>query len=375
MTDRQPDRRPSPLPRPSAAATPGPPTSASTTPSRRASGGSSRDEPLLGTWLGHPRRGRPPAATRAATRCSGRSTTSGRTSPRSRRSTRPSCRPTARFERDLELHNVRRELFDLDVLRLWERRSFALDTVGDSLFLLFARDHAPLAERLDADLRPAGGRARLPRGVEDPGDRPAGPPLAGARDRGGAATCPASSPRSSRPGPASWHRPRRRRLERAVAIGARPRSRPTPSGCAGRSPDGTDDWPIGRERYDALVGHRAFDGLDADQILELGWQKLAEEQAARVAAAREVDPDADEPTVLARIKADGPRRLRGGARGVPRRRCCAPARTSSSTTSSRSRTTSGSTSSRRRSTCATSCPSRRTSRRRRSTRTRRASTS
>ena len=69
---------------------------------------------------------------------------------------------------------------------------------------------------------------------------------------------------------------------------------------------GTDDWPIGRERHDALVALRAFDGLDADAILELGWQKLAEEKAARVAAAREVDPDADEATVLARIKADGP---------------------------------------------------------------------
>ncbi len=58
--------------------------------------------------------------------------------------------PTARFERDLEIHNVRRAVFDADVLRLWERRSFALDTIGDGLFLLFARDHAPLAERLDA---------------------------------------------------------------------------------------------------------------------------------------------------------------------------------------------------------------------------------
>jgi hypothetical protein len=56
----------------------------------------------------------------------------------------------ARFERELELHNVRRAIFDADVLRLWERRSFALDHVGDSLFLLFARDHAQLPERLDA---------------------------------------------------------------------------------------------------------------------------------------------------------------------------------------------------------------------------------
>ena len=56
----------------------------------------------------------------------------------------------AAFERDLEIHNVRRAIFDHDELRIWERRSFALDHVGDGLFLLFARDHAPLPERLDA---------------------------------------------------------------------------------------------------------------------------------------------------------------------------------------------------------------------------------
>ena len=70
--------------------------------------------------------------------------------------------------------------------------------------------------------------------------------------------------------------------------------------------DGTDDWAIGRERHDAMVGHRAFDGLDADAILELGWQRLAEEKAARISAAREIDPTVDEATVVGRIKADHP---------------------------------------------------------------------
>ncbi len=57
----------------------------------------------------------------------------------------------ARFDRDLELHNLRRELFEAEELRTWERRSTALDLVGDSLFLLISRDHAPLAERLGRD--------------------------------------------------------------------------------------------------------------------------------------------------------------------------------------------------------------------------------
>ena len=30
--------------------------------------------------------------------------------------------------------------------------------------------------------------------------------------------------------------------------------------------DGVDDWPIGRERHDAMVGLRAFDGLTSDDI-------------------------------------------------------------------------------------------------------------
>ena len=69
---------------------------------------------------------------------------------------------------------------------------------------------------------------------------------------------------------------------------------------------GTDDCAIGRERHDAMVELRAFDGLDADAILELGWERLRQEQAARAAAAREIDPDATEATVLDRVKSDQP---------------------------------------------------------------------
>ena len=70
--------------------------------------------------------------------------------------------------------------------------------------------------------------------------------------------------------------------------------------------DGTDRWAVGRERHDALVRLRAFDGLDADAILTLGEQKLAEERAARAAVAREIDPNASEAEVIARVKADHP---------------------------------------------------------------------
>ncbi|HEU4572020.1 MAG TPA: DUF885 domain-containing protein, partial [Candidatus Limnocylindrales bacterium] len=69
---------------------------------------------------------------------------------------------------------------------------------------------------------------------------------------------------------------------------------------------GTDEWALGRERYDELIRLRAFDGLDADAILEIGQAQLAEQRAARAAAAREIDPDADEATVIDRLKRDHP---------------------------------------------------------------------
>jgi hypothetical protein len=67
-----------------------------------------------------------------------------------------------------------------------------------------------------------------------------------------------------------------------------------------------DDWALGRETYDELVRLRAFDVLDSDAILELGYAQLAENKAARVAAAREIDPTVDEPTIVDRIKSDHP---------------------------------------------------------------------
>ena len=56
--------------------------------------------------------------------------------------------PEARFERELELHHLRESQFDAAEIRTWERRSFAMDSLGDAIFLLLQRDFAPLAERL-----------------------------------------------------------------------------------------------------------------------------------------------------------------------------------------------------------------------------------
>jgi uncharacterized protein (DUF885 family) len=210
---------------------------------------------------------------------------------------------TTRFERDLELHNVRRAIFDTDVLRIWERRSFALDTIGDGLFLLFARDHAPLADRLTAI---SGRLEAVPGHLEQARSRAVVPQVRTWQhiELETAADLPGFFDEVAAAGDVLAE-PERRRLDRAVDA-AKIAVELYAGWLEGTLPAGTDDWPVGRERHDALVAHRAFDGLDADEILELGWQKLAEEKAARVAVAREIDADASEAEVVDRIKSDQP---------------------------------------------------------------------
>ncbi len=212
--------------------------------------------------------------------------------------------PEASFERDLELHNLRRAIFDHADLRIWERRSFALDHIGDSLFLLFARDHAPLPERLDAIagrleaaatyLEESKTRATVPQvrrwqqiEIETAGELPV---FFDEIVAAGEGVLPAQE---------------QRRLSRA-AESAKIAVDLYTAWLEGTLPNGTDEWAIGRERHDAMVALRAFDGLDADAILALGWERLAEAREARAAAAREIDPNADENSVIDAVKRDHP---------------------------------------------------------------------
>ncbi len=211
---------------------------------------------------------------------------------------------SARFERDLELHNVRLALFDADEVRRWERRSQAAGDIGDAVFALFARGAAPLSER-----------------IERIADRLEGVPafLAQARSR------------AVRPQVGLWQKVELRyakdlpslfaevreaseevldagelaRLDRAIG-GARTALDAHTAWLDGTLASATEDWPLGRERYDELVRLRAFGDLDADTILEIGWDQLRTNTEGRRAAARELDPDADLPTVIERLKADHP---------------------------------------------------------------------
>lgn len=217
---------------------------------------------------------------------------------------------SARFDRDLELHNVRQAILDIDVVRIWERRSLALDTIGDGLFLTFARDFAPLGGRLASiagRLEAVGPYlAQAPSRATVPQVRPwqaieieAAAELPGFVDEILAA---ADLPAADGPG---FGPPERRRLRRA-ADAAKVAIELYGTALEDRLPDGTDEWPVGREVHDAIVAHRAFDGLDADAILALGWEQLALEKAARVEVAREIDPTASEAEVVDRVKSDQP---------------------------------------------------------------------
>ena len=212
--------------------------------------------------------------------------------------------PTAQFERELEIHNLRAAIFDTEELRLWERRSVGLDTVGDGLFLLFARDHARLAERLEAI---ASRLDAVPTFLTESRTRARGPQvrLWQGIEIQTAEHLPSFFDEIIAAGESVLQEPARRRLERAVGS-AKIAVAEYRGWLHDTLADGTDDWPAGRERHDRLVELRAFDGLDADAILELGRERLAEEKAARTAVAREIDPDADEATVLDRVKSDQP---------------------------------------------------------------------
>jgi uncharacterized protein (DUF885 family) len=210
---------------------------------------------------------------------------------------------TARFERDLEIHNVRRAIFDADVVRTWERRSTALDTVGDALFLIFAQDFAPLEERLALI---AGRLEAIPSYLDESRTRAVVPQvrLWQRLEIESAGDLPSFLDEIVAAG-GQLQDVERRRLSTAVDR-ARAALDEYRGWLEGTLAGGTDDWALGRERYDELVGLRAFDGLDADAILEIGEEQLAANKAARVEAAREIDPAAEESAVIDRIKNDHP---------------------------------------------------------------------
>lgn len=212
---------------------------------------------------------------------------------------------SARFDRELEIHNLRREIFDVDIVRRWEQHSSGIDAVGDALFPLLTRDFRTPRFRFEAI---AARMEAIPGHLAEHRTRAVGPQvriwqqreIASGRDLPSffAEIVEAADALDV---PASLRGRIRAGVERAnaavadhldwVALSLR---------------DGLDDWHLGRERYDELVALRAFDGLDSDAILAIGWEQLEIQHAARAEAARAIDADAPELDVVEGVKSDHP---------------------------------------------------------------------
>ena len=209
-----------------------------------------------------------------------------------------------RIERDLAIHAIRRELFDGEVHRVWERRSEVLDEIGGAIFLLLVRDFAPVAERL----RPITNRLEaIPAALEEAksrlGDRPER--LWNELELETGEFLPVLFDDAIEAGRGTLDEAAQARLERAAAT-AKAAIAEYATWLREQLSRSVDDFALGAERYDDLIALRAFDGLSTDEILAIGEQLLSEMHAARTAAAREIDPDATEAEVLDRVKSDQP---------------------------------------------------------------------
>lgn len=210
-----------------------------------------------------------------------------------------------RFERDLALHAARLRLFENEVVRNWERRPSASDEIGDSLFLLMARDFAPLDVRLASlTLRIEGIPAALRQVRDNLGQEPVRLWLE--LEERAAAELPLMLDEIVSTAQDAWADGLA--LGRLVAAveAARRSLRDYATWLKRQMFEAGDRVALGRKSLDHLIELRAFDGLDTDDILTIGEEQLAAMHDLRRAAGLEIDPSLSEAEVVARVKADGP---------------------------------------------------------------------
>jgi uncharacterized protein (DUF885 family) len=211
-----------------------------------------------------------------------------------------------RFERELALNAAERSLFDDEVHRLWERRASASDEIGDGLFLLFARDFAPLAERLVSITGRLEDSRRVLRDARSRmGESPVR--LWNQMELDSTESLPTFLDEILAAARGEWPAGSRElaRLEKA--------SESTTAALGDYSvwlreviERSSDDFALGSEDYDRLVNLRAFDGLTTDDILQIGVDQLTANHEGRRQAAAEIDPSADVREVLTRVKEHHP---------------------------------------------------------------------
>jgi uncharacterized protein (DUF885 family) len=212
----------------------------------------------------------------------------------------------ASFERDLALHGARLRYFDDTVARSWQRRPAASREIGDALFLLLARDFAPLEERLESMTQRLEGVPEALRQVRDRlGDDAVRLwdelEIRAARELPtlvheivtSAGTCwPAGSAQLVRL-EAAAHATRDAILDYTAWLDS-------------TLADARGDFALGSDALDELLSLRAL-GLATDEILAVGWQQLAELHEIRAEAGRSIDARLSEQEALDLVKSDGPK--------------------------------------------------------------------
>jgi uncharacterized protein (DUF885 family) len=210
-------------------------------------------------------------------------------------------------ERELALFTTRREIFDNEVHRVWERRVSAADEIGDGIFLLFARGNRTLAERLWSIASRLEG---APRHIEQQksrfGERPP-VRLWNEMELEAVASLPSlfDEVAAAANKELGESHAETRRIDKA-ATAARAALDEYTTWLRGQLERATDEFALGSHDYDTLIGLRAFDGLSTDDILEVGEQQLAEQKVGRESVAREIDPSASPEEVVDRVKSDHP---------------------------------------------------------------------
>jgi uncharacterized protein (DUF885 family) len=206
------------------------------------------------------------------------------------------------LDRDLAIHQARLGLYWLTEYRPWRGSSGGASHLGEALFPLFTRDFAPLGDRLGhiADRLEA-----APRFLRETRERVTDPVrlwseidlestrmlpsfldtiLAAARTEGNDERLADRLSRSVDATKAALE-------EHAAWI----RDDILPRASA--------DWKAGPERFEEMVRLRELEA-DADEILAVGEDLLASEQAARTALAPEIDPTASAEEVADIVKND-----------------------------------------------------------------------
>ena len=210
------------------------------------------------------------------------------------------------FERELALHAAHLRLFEDEVARNWERTTDATEAIGTALFLLAARDFAPLEQRLLSMTSRIEG---IPACLRQVRDRLGSDTVRLWLELEGmsAAELPGLLREivASATGVWSHDSPELIRLRHA-ALAAEVALFDYATWVEAQLDEAGERVALGRNQFDRLVGLRAFDGLSTDDILAIGWDQLEAQHQARRAAGRGIDPALSEDEVVARVKADGP---------------------------------------------------------------------